>query len=110
MVIEINIKDLLTGLRNKRLSDASLFINDGTIGDAKITMKVWNDSTLGLEMRSLSTNTVFGKPTNVSEYTDAELDDGDVLFTGGEDGAEGVIEIPATLKNGFQTPQLDAFI
>ena len=31
-------KDLLTGLTNKRLSDASLLIDDGTTGDAIVTM------------------------------------------------------------------------
>ena len=62
-----------------------------------------------MEMASLSTKTVFGTPTNVSGYT-AEPDDGDTFFTGGEDGAEGVFEIPVILKNGPQTSQLDAFI
>ena len=44
-------KDLLTGLKNKRLSDASLFIDDGTTGDETATMKVWNDSVLSLKMK-----------------------------------------------------------
>ena len=99
-------KDLLTGLRNKRLSDASLFIDDGTTGDATVTMKVWNDSGSPLEMESLSSNAIFGKPTEVSGYTDAELDDGDIFFTGGQEGAEGVFELPVTLKNGLKSPPI----
>ena len=107
-------KDLLTGLRNKRLSDASLFIDDGTTGDSTVTMKVWNDSGLRLEMKSLSSNAIFGKPTEVSGYTDAELDGGDIFFSGGPpgnvDGAEGVFELPVTLKNGLKSPPIQVGI
>jgi len=103
-------EDLLTGLKNKRLSDASLFIDDGTTGDTTVTMKVWNDSGLQMEMKSLSSNTIFGKPAEVSGYTDAELDEGDIFFTGGEEGAEGVFELPVTLKNGLQEPSVDVNI
>ena len=103
-------KDLLTGLRNKRLSEASLFIDDGTTGDTTETMKVWNDSGLEMEMKSLSSNAVFGEPTEVSGYTDAELDEGDIFFTGGEEGAEGIFEIPVTLKNGLEEPSVDVDI
>ena len=103
-------EDLLTGLKNKRLSDASLFIDDGTTGDTTVTMKVWNDSALQMEMKSLSSNAIFGKPTEVSGYTDAELDEGDIFFTGGEEGAEGVFELPVTLKNGLQEPLVDVDI
>ena len=46
------------------------------------TMKVWNDSGLSMQMRSLSDNAVFGNPTEVSGYTDAELDEGDIFFSG----------------------------
>ena len=99
-------KDLLTGLKNKRLSDASLFIDDGTIGDTTVTMKVWNDSGLNFLMQSLSTDTVLGDPSNVSGYTDEELDEETIYFIGGEDGAEGVIEVPVTLKNGLREPSV----
>ena len=99
-------KDLLTGLRNKRLSEASLFIDDGTTGDSTVSMRVWNDSELSLQMNSRSSNAVFGNPTEVSGYTDAELDEGDIFFTGGEEGAEGVFEVPVTLKNGLQEPPI----
>ncbi|MDC3010726.1 hypothetical protein OAZ24_00635, partial [Synechococcus sp. AH-736-G21] len=74
------------------------------------TMKVWNDSGLTMQMRSLSDNAVFGNPTEVSGYTDAELDEGDIFFTGGEAGAEGVFELPITLKNGLQEPPVDVDI
>ena len=99
-------KDLLTGLRNKRLSDASLFIDDGTTGDSTVTMKVWNDSGLDLQMYPLTTNSVFGKPTDVSGYSDTYLIGGVIYFTGGQRGqdVEGVIEVPVTLKNGLQEP------
>ena len=101
-------KDLLTGLRNKRLSDPSLFMDDGTTGDRTVTMKVWNDSRLHMEMKSLSSNTVFGKPTNVSGYTDSELDEGDIFFTCGQEwSAEVVFELPVTLTNGLQEPPVD---
>ena len=103
-------KDLLTGLRKKRLSDASLFIDDGTTGDSTVTMKVWNDSGSPLEMKSLSPNAIFGKPTEVSGYTDAELDEGEIYFTGGEEGAEGVFELPVTLKNGLGSPPIQVDI
>ena len=63
-----------------------------------------------MEMTSLSSNAIFGKPTEVSGYTDAELDEGDIFFTGGEDGAEGVFEVPVTLKNGLQEPSVDVDI
>ena len=102
-------KDLLTGLRNEQLSDATLFIDDGTT-ETTATMKVWNDSGLSMQMRSLSDNAVFGKPTEVSGYTDAELDEGDIFFTGGEEGAEGIFELPVTLKNGLQEPPVDVDI
>ena len=97
-------KDLLTGLKKKRLSDASLFIDDGTTGDSTVTMKVWNDSGLQMQMKSPSSNAIFGNPTEVSGYTDAELDGGQISFTGGENGTEGVFELPVTLKNGLQEP------
>ena len=118
-------KDLLTGLRNEQLSDASLFIDDGTINNINVinyelgdednkeitaTMKVWNDSGLSMQMRSLSDNAVFGNPTEVSGYTDAELDEGDIFFSGGQGGAEGVFELPITLKNGLKKPPLDVDI
>ena len=103
-------KDLLTGLRGKQLSDASLFIDDGTTEETTATMKVWNDSELEMQMKSLSSNAVFGKPTEVSGYTDAELDEGDIFFTGGEEGAEGIFELPVTLKNGLQEPPVDVDI
>ena len=63
-----------------------------------------------MKMRSLSDNAVFGNPTEVSGYTDAELDEGDIFFTGGEEGAEGVFELPVTLKNGLQEPPVDVDI
>ena len=63
-----------------------------------------------MEMKSLSSNTIFGKPAEVSGYTDAELDEGDIFFTGGEEGAEGVFELPVTLKNGLQEPSVDVNI
>ena len=103
-------KDLLTGLRNKQLSDASLFIDDGTTEETTATMKVWNDSGLYMQMKSLSSNAVFGNPTEVSGYTDAELDEGSIFFTGGESGAEGVFELPVTLKNSLKEPPVDVDI
>ena len=103
-------KDLLTGLRGKQLSDASLFIDDGTTEETTATMKVWNNSGLNMQMRSLSDNAVFGNPSEVSGYTDAELDEGDIFFTGGEEGAEGIFELPVTLKNGLQEPPVDVDI
>ena len=109
-------KDLLTGLRNKRLSDTSLFVDDGTTGDSTVTMKVWNDSGLWMQMKSLSTDAVFGEPTRISGYyTDAILDDGEILFVGGLLGLEaveeeGIFTVPVTLKNGLQEPKVDVGI
>jgi hypothetical protein len=104
-------KDLLTGLKNKRLSNASLFIDDGTTGDKTVTMKVLNNSQLKLEIKPLSPNTVLGDPADnpigASGYTNPELDEGDIIFTGGEGGAEGVFEFPVTLKNGLQEPSVE---
>ena len=104
-------KDLLTGLKNKRLSDASLFVDEGTTGDSTVTMKVWTDLGLFMEMESLSSNAIFGNPTGVSGYTDAGLDEeGNIFFVGGENGYEGVFELPVTLKNGLRERSVDVKI
>ena len=63
-----------------------------------------------MQMRSLSDNAVFGNPTEVSGYTNAELDEGDIFLSGGVEGAEGVFELPITLKNGLKKPPLDVDI
>ena len=104
-------KDLLTGLKNKRLSDASLFIDDGTTGDTTVTMQAWNSSGWTLAMQTSSSDAVFGNPSNVSGYTNEQLDEGTVYFTGGgENCTEGVIEVPVTLMNGLQTPSIEVQI
>ena len=103
-------RKLVESFVDRDIEDISLFIDDGITGDTTVTMKIWNDSGLDMEMKSLSSNAVFGKPTNVSGYTDAELDEEDIFFTGGERGAKGVFEIPVTLKNGLQEPSVDVNI
>ena len=104
-------KDLLTGLRNKRLSDASLFIDDGTTGDTTVTMKVWNDSHLWLEMRSLSSNAILGQPKRVPDhYTDVNLLGEEIKFRGGLETTsqnEGIFTVPVTLKNGLKSPPVE---
>ena len=103
-------KDLLTGLRNERLSDASLFIDEGTTGDSIVSMKVWNNSGLLLKMQSDSSDSVLGHPIEVSGYTNAELDEGVIFFTGGDDEADGVIDVPVTLKNGLGSPLVSFYL
>ena len=103
-------EEIVAGLADQDMDNISLFIDDGTTGDSTVTMKVWNDSGLEMQMKSLSSNAVFGKPTEVSGYTDADLDEGDIFFTGGDEGAEGVFELPVTLKNGLQEPSVDVNI
>ena len=60
-------KDLLTGLRYKQLSEASLFIDDASTGNERVTLTVSNDSGLNMQMNSLSENAVFGEPTQVKK-------------------------------------------
>jgi hypothetical protein len=103
-------KGLLNGLRNQRLSNASLFIDDGVTGDSTATIKVWNDSGLMMSMKSSSSNAIFGNPTNVNGSTNAAIVEGIISFNGGEEGAEGVFEAPVTLKNGLQTPPIEVAI
>ena len=98
-------KDLLTGLKNKRLSDASLFIDDGTTDDRVVNLKIVaqgpSNEDFQLRLDSVLPDAVFGKPTIVSGYTDAELDDGSIYFLAGEEGEPGTLEVPVTLKNGL---------
>jgi len=103
-------KETVAGLADQDVDNISLFIDDGTTGDSTVTMKVWNDSGLAMQMKSLSSNAVFGNPTEVSGYTDAQLNEGDIFFVGGKNGAEGVFELPVTLKNGLQEPIVDVDI
>ena len=102
--------DLLTGLKNKRFSDVSLFIDNGTTGDTSVTMKVWNNSGLLLKIKSDSEDAIFGNPTGVSGYTDATLDDREIYFTGGDDSDEGVLDVPVTLKNGLEYPLVSFYL
>ena len=44
---------------------------------------------------------VFGKPTMVSGYTDAELDEGSIFFFAEYGDDSGTLEVPVTLKNGL---------
>ncbi|MDC3011627.1 hypothetical protein OAZ24_05290, partial [Synechococcus sp. AH-736-G21] len=82
-------------------------------GDSTVTMKVWNNSGLDIQMKSLSTDAVFGEPTRISDnYTDAELVDGAINFTGGLMGvkgteSEGIFTVPVTLKSGLESPPVD---
>ena len=98
-------KDLLTGLKNKRLSDASLFIDDGTTGDRVVNLKIVAQGPFSeefdIQMDSGSPEAVFGKPIEISGYTDAELSEGSIFFTAGEEGEPGTLEVPVTLKNGL---------
>ena len=67
-------------------------------------------------MKSLSSDAVFGEPTEVKGYTNAKLDEGVIFFQGGEwnfttgDSVDGVFEVPVTLKNGLQEPRVDIVI
>ena len=74
-------RKLVESFVDRDIKDISLFIDDGITGDTTVMTKMWNDSGLDMEMKSLSSNAVFGKPTNVSGYTDAELDEEDIFFT-----------------------------
>ena len=104
-------KDLLTGLKGKQMSETSLFIDDASTGDERVTMTVSNDSGLNMQMNSLSDNAVFGEPVPVSGYTDPYFTGDGIGFTGGEEmGSEGVFEVPVTLKNGLQSPPVDVTI
>ena len=98
-------KDLLTGLKNKRLSDASLFVDDGTTDDRVVNLKIVaqgpSNEDFQLRLDSGFPEAVFGKPIMVSGYTDAELDDGSIYFFAGEEGDPGTLEVPVTLKNGL---------
>ncbi len=96
-------KDLLTGLKNKRLSDASLFIDDGTTGDRTVTLKIQttdNEFDSQWTMRSLSSNAIFGNPVTNYGGNDAELDEGIIFFT--SVNAPSSFELPVTLKNGVE--------
>ena len=68
---------MLTGLKNKRLSDASLFIDDGTTEDRMVTLTIVATGELAppekIQMVSGFPEAVFGTPIMVSGYTDAEL-------------------------------------
>ena len=61
-------------------------------------------------MKSLSSNTIFGKPTEVSGYTDADLDEGDIFFSGSEEEMRVFFELPFILKNSLQEPSVDVNI
>ena len=98
-------QDLLTGLRNKRLSGPSLFIDDGTTGDRTVTLKIDAEGPsypeLQIKLDSGFPEAVFGKPTMVSGYTDAELDEGSIFFFAEYGDDSGTLEVPVTLKNGL---------
>ena len=99
-------KDLLTGLGNKRLSDATLFIDDGTTGDRLVALQIVaqgpTNLDLNIQMASGFPEAVLGSPTMLSGYTDAELDEGSIFFVAGEDGKPGTLEVPVTLENGLK--------
>ena len=102
--------DLLTGLKNKHLSDASLFIDDGTTEDITVTLTIIATGELApseqIQIDSGSPEAVFGKPIMVSGYTDAELNDGSIYFFAGEEGEPGTLEVPVTLKNGLTSSEI----
>ena len=57
-------------------------------------------------LNSGSPEAVFGTPTMVSGYTDAELDEGDIYFFAGEEGEPGTLEVPVTLENGLTNSEI----
>ena len=105
--------DLLTGLKNKHLSDASLFIDDGTTEDRTVTLTIIATGELApteqIQMDSGSPEAVFGKPIMVSGYTDAELNDESIYFFAGEEGEPGTLKVPVTLKNGLTSSEITFF-
>ena len=101
---------MLTGLRNKRLSDASLFIDDGTTGDQVVTMTVnmsenpYENDLAAYQLSSLSNDVIFaGDPKRLSGYSDAENIDGVITFINEGDGS---LSFEATLKNGVQSSEI----
>ena len=106
-------QDLLTGLRNKRLSDPSLFIDDGTTGDQVVTMTVnmsenpYDDDGGMYYLSSLTNDVVFAgdtlSPKRLSGYSDAELNDGVITFINKGDGS---LSFEVTLKNGVKSSEI----
>ena len=97
-------KDLLTGLRNKRLSDPSLFIDDGTTGDRTVYINIVGDagSQTSLQMTSESSNVIFGEPDDSNGAGGVELDGGTIYFGDGDDyGTPARFRVPVTIKNGI---------
>ena len=119
-------KDLLTGLKNKRLSDASLFIDDGkdknfAIIDpfvegeitpttpTTVTMKVWNYSDTTMYQMEMGSNAVIGEPTN--NTAGASLYEGKIYFNGGlTEAITTSFEVPVTLNSGTEPPLSDIII
>ena len=110
-------KDLLTGLRNKRLSDASLFIDDGTTGDRVVYLEVTgNGLRPTFELFSNSPNAVFGKPINIRYVFDHPIvydavpasleNNGKIIFVGGDEGWPVRFKVPVTLKNGITSSSI----
>ena len=117
-------KDLLTGLRNKRLSDTSLFIDDATTPCLRtVTLRLSSSSGLPVTMRSLSSNANFGEATDVNGNANLSQINPYTFFTagGGMPGLPGgglfggstenpkneaIIEIPVTLTMGIKSSQL----
>jgi len=90
-------KDLLTCLKNKRLSDASLFIDDGTTGDRTVMLEIQttgNQQASSWAIWSLSSDAIFRDPDN------ADLDEKIINFMSGT--SPNSFEVPVTLKNGVE--------
>ena len=90
-------KDLLTCLKNKRLSDASLFIDDGTTGDRTVMLEIQttgNQQASSWAIWSLSSDAIFRDPDN------ADLDEKIINFMSGTSPES--FEVPVTLKNGVE--------
>ena len=104
-------KDLLTGLINKRPSNASLFIDDGTTADTTVQMLITNDTGANITVHSTNPDVVLGKPASVSGYTDAmQPSNGDILFyAGGEYEDAGTFQAPVTLKNGANKSRIQSY-
>ena len=104
-------KDLLTGLINKRLSNASLFIDDGTTADTTVQMLITNDTGANITVHSTNPDVIFGKPTRVSGYADVmQLSNGDIQFYAGGEGEDaGTFQVPVTLKNGANQSRIQSY-
>ena len=97
-------KDLLTGLRNKRLSDASLFVDDGTTGDQVIVMDVSIPGDAMANVYSLSEDVVIGKPYDVVERGGYGYVPNS--FRAGNCDGDASFKVNVTLKNGVTSSGL----